>query len=240
MLFRFNRLQTRTTSHNLNNTNIPIIQRERGVRVPRNRKSIEFRESDEKQFNALLDTLGVCGDDFTNKFRGLLDKCYAHFVIGKEYAPATPALPPFQFKEKCKLRVFYKGQFQCYKNPPKGLPICNPDICDVACAHLKENGKLRLAIPTQGGAKASEFSPSTSDSKEAPLPVDIPLATRELFKAHYDHGKHCPFTSCRIFQSTCYNCNINNRPRWDQCRTLTHDILTWPQTPKIQTQRDLT
>jgi hypothetical protein len=195
--------------------------------MPRDRKTIEFRPEDTQHYNALVDFFGVSDTEFTAQFRSLLDRCYAHNVLGAELKPVAEIQTENDVmadENPCDERHKFNGVYYCDRNwldsavkKPKPEPLQTLIICE-KCIQRKlerENGlpsKTRIA-------KETEFA----EPEPAPLipeNIDIPDATQKLFFAHYDHGKHCPFTTHRILMYTCGECSRQNKTQWLQCQAL--------------------
>jgi hypothetical protein len=213
-------------------------------------KSVKLSTDEETKETEVFSFYGVQGETYSEQYRDFLSKIHkaTRLTIAIE-APENPSVHPIpnfpNFSNfRCPLRrtitvnhkdpktgttLWSEKKIICVNNPPQKTFVDDIAICEVCLEKFYGNTKRILAANpnTQSIAKAKVEAEETP----APQPIDIPAATRQLFLAHYDGRKHCPFTGDRIFSQTCCLCSTQNPKRWTDCRALVMSLITTQKTP---------
>ncbi|MGE5533372.1 MAG: hypothetical protein ACM3UN_03375 [Bacillota bacterium] len=214
-------------------------------------RTVKLSSDDEAKESELFTYYNVQGETYSEQYRDFLSKSYKAMrltvVIDNPSNPAVHPAPNLTVM-RCSLRktitINHKdpktGAFRwaekvnvCVNNPPHFTVIPDPALCEVCLEKFYGQAK-RIKAANPDSIPTAKTKEETKQEQPAPQLIDIPAATRQLFRAHYDQGKHCPFDGKRIIQGTCYNCNNQNPKLWAECRALVKDLLT-PQQQTVKT-----
>ena len=205
-------------------------------------RSIRLSADDETKESEIFAFYGVQGETYSEQYRDFIVKIHKAMrldvVIETPDNPAVHPAPNITVM-RCPLRktltvahkdkktgaiLWSEKKLICVNNPPQKTFLDGSEICEVCLAKFYGLAKkLRAANPDSLSAPKQK-----SQQEETPItqPIDIPAATRQLFLAHYDGKKHCPFSGDRILSQTCYVCSTQNSKRWNECRVLVMSIIT--------------
>lgn len=206
-------------------------------------RTVKLSTEEESKESELFAFYGVQGETYSEQYRDFLTKSHKAMrlaiVVETPDNPAVHPIPNFT-NLRCPLRrtitVSHKDQktgatlwtekkLVCVNNPPQKTVLDDMAICEVC---LEKFYGLAKRVKAANPDSVPIAKPKEEQKQEQPViqPINIPAATRQLFRAHYDQGKHCPFDGRRIVQGTCYNCSNQNPRLWAECRALVKDMLT--------------
>ncbi len=204
--------------------------------------SAHLSADDEAKQNEIFAYYGVQGETYREKQHDFITKLHRAMRLNVVMeTPDNPAIHPIEnfTNLRCPMRkrikvphkdgktgalLWTEEKIYCVDNPPKATQLLGMEVCEVCIEKFYGLAKkLRAANPENISAtKTKEQSEETAP----PQPINVPDVTRQLFLAHYDGKKHCPFTNDRILSQTCYLCSTQNPKRWNECKALVMSIIT--------------